>query len=271
MHSPQNGILMQRRRIAFLCDANNALLQCITLQSSQSKVADISDSLHCLGWGPGEYILASVTPQNRAPMMMIRIITMVWMLMMTITPLNIVHLWSILTPSPPSLHSLFWSRDSSSLSEKYSIGIQYCYQTHDWNIKQNQSQQYPIMIYKWPIQAKVFCRLNPIVVLVCSYSIWLSGCFWLITTQVSCFLCFSPVRGCPPCGRSLMCVWLLADALLRGGRVGQHLHLSRFSVLVDQTANCPILSLAAINHSNPHQKTIFIAIIVMMVIETPLW
>ena len=39
------------------------------------------------------------------------------------------------------------------------------------------------------------------------------------------------------------------------------------SLLVDQTANCPILSLAAINHSNPHQKTIFIAIIVMMVIE----
>ena len=66
-------------------------------------------------------------------------------------------------------------------------------------------------------------------VLVCSYSIWLSGCFWLITTQVSCFLCFSPVRGCPPCGRSLMCVWLLVDALLRGGRVaGQHLHLSPF-------------------------------------------
>ena len=167
--------------------------------------------------------------------------------------------------SPPSLHSLFWSRDSSSLSEKYSIGIQYCYQTHDWIIKQNKSQQYPINIYKWPIQAKVFCRLEPIV-LVCSYSIWLSGCFWLITTQVSCFLCFSPVRGCPPCGRSLMCVWLLADALLRGGRVGQHLHLSRFSVLVDQTANCPILSSAAINHSTP-QKTIFIAIIVMMVIE----
>ena len=207
---------------------NNALLQSITLQSatSQPTVADISDSLHCLG--PGEYILASVTPQNRAPMMMIRIITMVWMLMMTITPLNIVHLWSILTPSPPSLHSLFWSRDSSSLSEKYSIGIQYCYQTHDWIIKQNKSQQYPINIYKWPIQAKVFCRLEPIV-LVCSYSIWLSGCFWLITTQVSCFLCFSPVRGCPPCGRSLMCVWLLADALLRGGRVaGQHLHLSPF-------------------------------------------
>ena len=38
------------------------------------------------------------------------------------------------------------------------------------------------------------------------------------------------------------------------------------SLLVDQTANCPILSSAAINHSTP-QKTIFIAIIVMMVIE----
>ena len=63
---------------------------------------------------------------------------MKWMLMMTITPLNIVHLWSILTLSLPPLSIL-------------------------------------------------------------------------------------------PCGRSLMCVWLLVDALLRGGRVaGQHLHLSPF-------------------------------------------